>query len=156
MSSLAPPIGWGGPKTCDVRWFNRTGGALAVGALVVMDEDNSATESTNSEIGDPASGFAAAVVPATADLEAGIFGVVLQAAADDAQMLVRLRGNLDVMLVTGATALGDLLVAADGLTTVSVAGVPVAKVIAKARGTTAGAGSIAASFNGIEGFGNAA
>lgn len=155
-SALGPPIGWEGPFNLDRTVFNRTGAARINGDLVQLDIGLTQAETTNTEVGDDASGLANAVTPAAGFVEHGIFGVVFGGGgADDTRIRVRLRGIVNELSVNAATARTDQLVPTATTHAATPAGVSTSKIIGIPLSTTAGAGLVSALFDGINGFGKA-
>lgn len=162
-SVVAPALGFQ-PSEIDVTLMNRSG-ARVVGDIVMLDFGQSDAAVDSIEPGDSGSVFANAILPTEAAtgsanalaLQWGVFAIVLRAAADDAPMLVRMRGIVDAIVVgTAATALGEPLVAVasqDNLDSDVVAG---DKVLGICLTATAGAPAelVPVLFDGINGFGN--
>lgn len=93
------------PAHIEAVCTNRSGGALAVGDVVVLDLATSATETDNNTPGSADasgnnSGFNSVIDPATAYLKQGIYGVALEAIADDAAGKILFRGVADVNVAT--------------------------------------------------------
>lgn len=141
---------------------NRTGGALAAGDLVMFDMAASATETTNTKVGDAASVFANVVAVTTAGSKAYPLAVAAEAIADNATGKFILRGIVEtkVQKGSGAVAVGDPLCAENASDEFLADLVDGAKIVGICQSaiadddTSAGAGGTATVlFNGIEGFG---
>jgi len=149
----------------DSQWINcvnRTGAALVVGDCVQIDLAGTATETTSDTDGSSRTGlqssqFAAVIDPAAAAIASGIFGLALDATADNAVGRILVRGGDVVANVASATVAGSPLVpstndnqlalAADTTTTDGV------KIIGIAlEADTVNIAKIL--FNGVEGFGS--
>lgn len=131
------------------------GGAAAKGDLLALDiTDTDAGTTVGSALGSEASTFSNMIVPVTATLVDGIFGVVMDAAADDARALVKFCGFVSVN--SPAQTVGLRYGAADA-SRVLVATAATTKSIAIALETSATNPSLKVNaFSGIWGFGNAA
>jgi len=136
--------------------FNRTGAALALGEVVMMDHKQSATECTNSIPGDSASVYRNVVVPTTAGLDFAYFGLVVglgeSVGADDTEVDVMWRGRAPGS-IAGAVLVGVQVTGANGVVTLTDTIGAGFKVIAVMEEAATGAGSFDVLFDGINGFG---
>lgn len=164
-------LGWMGPDPIEIVVTNRTASAVAVGDVELLDLIRSDAASTTNQAGLSTAGLANIVVPlydATTQphtLSAGIYGVVLKAAADDAKTTMRLRGYQPTVSVSGTvvllTSVGipgdgsetavivDAQLAIDGNASTAI----VRKVIFLPLTARTGAGTTDGMFDGINGFG---
>lgn len=128
-------------ETIDRQVMNRTGATRAVGDVVRLDNLVSPqAETTSSEYGLDSSRYSNAVLPTTAGLKWGLYGIVLEAAADNAKMRVRLQGRVKANVVgTDATAIGEPLFAANTADTLTSDVTADSKVLGFAEVVTAGA-----------------
>lgn len=164
--------GWMGPEPIDILVTNRTGSAVAVGDVELLDRSRSDGDSTSNEVGSATSGIANIIAPVydlttrPHTLSADIVGVVLQAAGNDVKCVLRLKGKCDAVAVTGTVVLltsvglvGDgteAAVVADAHTAIdgnAQATLIVRKVVFLPLTARTGAGTTDGWFNGIEGFG---
>jgi len=164
-------LGWMGPDAVDVLVTNRTGSAVAVGDVEVLDITRTDAASTTNAAGVDTAGVANIVVPvydattAPHVLSVGIAGVVLNAVADDIRCRFRLRGAVSACSVSGtvvlATSVGvlgdgsetavivDAQLAIDGNASTGI----VRKVVFLPLTARTGAGTTDGYFDGINGFG---
>jgi hypothetical protein len=139
--------------------WNRTATTLTPGDIVMVDDADA--ELTGSVvIGSNNSTESNVVVPTAAREHFGRFGVFVgdvrgnaTTVADDAQCEVVFRGRV-VAAVDAAVALGDgLMTEATKQLTLTAAAGNNKKIVAIAKGTTAGAGTVLVDFDGLSGFG---
>jgi hypothetical protein len=144
-----------GPGKYDARVFAR-GQAFALGDVVQFDLAQSDDATTNSIVGDPASGFANVILP-TANGAAGrsVLAVCLEAIALGQKGRVRVRGQCPVMCA-GAVTVGDDLCAASGAEELSTSAGAGDRYIARAVETVAGSSRrlVLCDFDGVYGFGS--
>lgn len=142
--------------------YNRTGAARAVGDAVMIDMAQSATETTSAAFGDAAGCWANAVLPATALLGHGVFGVVSgllgNAGADNTLLEVTLTAaSIDCNVIgANAAAPGDPITPANGVDTwTSNVLTNGSKIVGICLGTTAGPSeeAVACMIDGWGGFG---
>lgn len=91
-------LGWMGPDPVSILITNRSGGTVAVGAVLQLDRRRADAASTNNSVGSENAGIANGITIGAATTDQMVtetFGVVLQAAADDRRCLLRLRGQVD-------------------------------------------------------------
>lgn len=166
--STQPSFGWLGPAPVEFIVTNRTGSAVAVGDVEMLDIQRIDAASTGNVIGSSAGGMANIVVPTydgTTDpisLSCEIFGVVQKAAADDGVTTLRVRGYCATVAADAAVVLRTSpCVAGDGTEKVHVA-TPVTcatdaaiarKVIFLPLTAIGSAGTTDGFFDGINGFG---
>lgn len=151
-----------------VRVMNRAG-AVAPGSLVMFDITATDTLPNSAAytfvVGDVNSVFANVIQPATAMLLVGWYAIVISRgdgalgnAADDAEMIVAIRGKVDALVYgTDAAAVTDNLVAVNSETALhSDGGTAGQKCLGFPLTVTAGATAqkIPVIFEGIYGFGN--
>ena len=117
--------------------------AVSKGDIVVTDGTVDATTEVQDTVN--------VALPATADLDFGIFAVAMEDVAAAGTERFLFRGIFDAQ-TTGTPAIGVALAAADGVATLGAAGAAT-KVIAVALETGV-ATPTKVMFNGIEGFGN--
>lgn len=156
-------LGWLGPDAEEILVTNRTGSAVAIGDVEMLDIFRDDAASTTNQFGVAASGTANIVVPLAKARQMGIYGVVQKVAADDAVTNLRLRGYCPVVAISAAAVLTTPTVYRGGTTENAVLNVPVtagdatagqgipAKVIFIPL--TAGTGTTDGWFDGINGFG---
>jgi len=100
-----------GPDAEDIWVTNRSGSAVAVGALAMLDNRRSDAASTSNQSGINSGGVANTVTPTRGDatsgfnLSNGIYVVAMSAAADDAPFRGRLRGPVQKFSVNAAVVL---------------------------------------------------
>ena len=147
------------PQTIIIEATNRSGGALVIGDVVQLDMGQSATEVDNARPGSSDtdgnnSAYNNVIDPATADLDGGLYGVALEAIADNASGQIQMRGIVASVNVAGATVAGDYLIGTNASNQLSVAtGTGGEKIIAIAH--EADTANIAEClFDGIHGFGS--
>ncbi len=147
---------------------NRTGGALAVGDVVMFnitrESTTPATDNTNKARDNSAKVNLVTPTDATVAtiLRCGLFCVVLEPIADDAEGQVALRGENLAILVddTNADVAGSPLVpqdttnAADPSPAVPAGEKVIGFLAADIGGATGTVLAVASEFNGVEGFGN--
>jgi len=100
------------PESSDCRATNRTGAALARGQLVQFDLANTDGDVSNNTIGDANGGFANVISPQAADLDHGVFGIVLDenAVADNKVCRVCLCGVVQALVHdTSASSTTDIV-----------------------------------------------
>ena len=167
MGSITPTFGWAGPEPVDIMITNRTGGAVAIGAMLLLDNRRSDAASTNNIVGSTAAGLANGVTPialAFDSASAGIYGVVLQAMGTARTGRIRLKGAVDFAttgaavvlanargVVTGAST--NIRIVSAATETTAAAAAIATKVVFLPLTALAGAGTTDGWFNGIEGFG---
>lgn len=149
-------LGWMGPDTEEILVTNRSGATRAVGDVLQLDAARADAASTNNTVGSENAGLANGVLPATAQIQYGIFGVVMRAATDDSRTVLRLRGAVNSVLLDAATAVGLGLIPINGAVDLadSAGGNAGEKIIGILLTATAGAGLSDAWFDGINGFGS--
>lgn len=101
-------FGWMGPDPIDIIVTNRCAATTIVGALLMLDQRRTDPDSTSNNSGIALSGVANVITPVNtvaSDLSAGIFGVGLNAAVDNAIIRLRLRGFVDFAQVAGTVVL---------------------------------------------------
>lgn len=172
-------FGWMGPDSIDIWVTNRTGSAVPIGDLELLDIFRSDAASTTNYAGATTSGVANAVVPiydATTHpftLACGIVGIAISAAsADDREYRMRLRGPVDVVRCdttasTGnnVTLLTDVGIIGDGTEAAVIISAQITidgnaqatllprKVVFLPLTARTGAGTTNGLFDGIHGFG---
>jgi hypothetical protein len=101
-----PSFGWAGPDSDDCIITNRTGGAVAVGDVLQLDNRRRDATSTSNTLGLNTAGLANGVfsnatvngvAPVASDLAAGIFCCVQSAAATAFKCKARLKGYVDAL-----------------------------------------------------------
>lgn len=104
------------PRDTFASATNRTGGELSKGDIVMFDIGQSATEVTNNNVQDPASGLSNVILPQTGQLGHGIFAVADETIADNANGRFRLTGvcNVKANKNSGGISLYDPLIAQNG------------------------------------------
>ena len=110
-STGGPPFGTQpGPPDKALIW-NRSGATRANGDVMMLDLGQTAAETTNNLVGDTASGFANAVLGATAQLQHGIFMIVTGGSrVDNGLMQVHFSGIIECNVSgTNAAALYEPL-----------------------------------------------
>ncbi len=165
--------GWIGPDPVEIIVTNRTGSAVAKGDLEQLDRIRSDAASTTNYPGASTSGIANIVVPiydATTHpftLACEIVGIVMKAADDDIKTTFRLRGDLEVVAVSGTVVLltsvgivgdgSEVAVIADAQVTIdgnAQATLLPRKVVFLPLTARTGAGTTNGWFDGINGFGS--
>jgi len=165
-------LGWMGPDPIDILVTNRTGSAVAVGDVELLDRIRSDGDSTTNQVGVSTGGICNIVVPVydltthPHTLSCDIVGVVQQAAADNARCLFRLKGRCDAVSVSGTVVLlTSVGLVGDGTEAAVVADAHIAidgnaqatliarKVVFLPLTARTGAGTTDGWFNGVEGFG---
>jgi hypothetical protein len=172
MTSLQPSLGWAGPAPVDILVTNRTGSAVAIGDVEILDHCRLDAASTTNAPGATTAGLANIVVPTydittdTLTLVCAISGVVQQIAADDGPPIrFRLQGYCDnvavdgtIVLRTSVCGIGDGTEAAVVLTPYVIdgnAGSAISrKIVFIPLTARTGAGLTDGWFNGISGFGS--
>lgn len=164
-------LGWMGPDAEEILVTNRTGSAVAVGDVEMLDNFRDQAESTSNQVGAASGGTSSggvgnAVVALAKARQVGIFGVIQSAAADNANCRMRLRGYVERCAVDAAVVLTTPSICAVPLTTETVrvvtnqpAGTAAAgegiitKVCFIPLTAIAGAGTTDGWFDGINGLG---
>lgn len=158
MSNFYSPVGgpgvglWLGDVTA---YMMVRGGAAAVGDLMAVDvTDTDAGTTVGTALGTETSTFGNMVTPLTAHIIYGLFGVAMEAAADDARCLFKFAGFVNI---NGPATTVGLGYGAANASKILVATATTTKTLAIARETSATNPSIKSfAFNGISGFGNIA
>jgi hypothetical protein len=171
MTSLQGNFGWAGPAPIDILGTNRTGSAVAVGDVEMLDVFRDQAESVGNINGSSVGGLASCgqgnfVVPIAKARQVGIFAVMMQAAADDANVRGRLAGQVDACQVSATVVLTTPTIFVSPLSTENaLLSVPViagtasagqgipSKIIFIPLTARTGAGVTDGWFNGITGFG---
>jgi len=167
-----------GPETEIIYVTNRTGSAVAIGDVEMLDTIRSDAASTTNQIGVSTGGLGNIVVPiydvATHPhtLSCGIYGVVLDAVGDDVKCRLALRGKLDTVRCDTTVSTGnnvalltDVGIAGDGAEAAVIVsvqydldgadglGVIARKIIFLPLTARTGAGTTDGFFDGMNGFG---
>lgn len=138
-STVGGPLGIQ-PENWDLLVINRSGDRI-LGDLVALDINAADADVSNFVIGDDNAITANAVLPVTAVLDHGIFGVVIGGTlTDNGRMRIRIEGFVEANVVgTNAAALVDKLVATNAADTLNSDGAAGSKIVAKPLETSAGA-----------------
>jgi hypothetical protein len=134
MSQTRGPFGWEGPEPTEIVVTNRTGSAVAVGDVEMLDNFRDQAESTSNTAGLSTAGVANAVVPLAKARQVGIFGVIQKSTPDDQRTTMRLRGYCQKVRVSAAVVLTTPSLGAVPLTT------EVVRVVVNQPAGTAAAG----------------
>lgn len=101
-------FGWMGPDPVDIIVTNRCAATTITGALLMLDQRRTDGDSTSNTPGIALSGVANVITPVAtvvSDLSAGIFGIGLNGAVDNAIIRLRLRGFVDFAQMQGTVVL---------------------------------------------------
>jgi len=152
-SVAGPPVGWS--PGVDAAWvYNRTGGSTVLGNVLTLDLGQTATESTNNDVGSVNSGLANGITPVTANVGFGIYGIVIGGnLVDNGLVKVQISGIVEAGVDAASAINNELSVLNAQVTLDAGAVVAGSKIIGIQLDATAGAGVARVMFDGMSGFG---